>query len=77
MMRFAKIEKTEARVAVGALALVSLLGITGEHRAQAGRKALSEDAAATFAAFNGPECGNRAGAKRRPRGASKDASVRC
>src|SRR6516165_959287 len=28
------------------------------------REALSEDAA-TFAVFNGPECGNRAGAKRR------------
>src|SRR5260370_18557874 len=34
MMRFAKIEKTAARVAVGALALVSLLSITASTRAQ-------------------------------------------
>src|ERR1700739_4017473 len=33
-MRFAKIEKTVARVAVGALALVSLLSITASTRAQ-------------------------------------------
>src|SRR5271168_5505576 len=34
IMRFAKIEKTAARVAVGALALVSLLSITASTRAQ-------------------------------------------
>ena len=34
MMRFAKIEKTAARVAVGALVLVSLLSITASTRAQ-------------------------------------------
>src|ERR1700750_317576 len=34
MMRFAKIEKTTARVAVGALALVSLLSLTVSARAQ-------------------------------------------
>ena len=34
MMRFAKIEKIAARVAVGALALVSLLSMTASTRAQ-------------------------------------------
>src|ERR1700740_3849879 len=34
MMRFAKIEKTAARVAVGALSLVSLLSTTASARAQ-------------------------------------------
>ena len=33
-MRFAKIEKIAARVAVGALTLVSLLGMTASTRAQ-------------------------------------------
>ena len=38
MMRFAKIEKIAARVAVGALALVSLLSMTANTRAQDAEK---------------------------------------
>ena len=66
-MRFVKVEKIAARVAMGALALVSLLSMTANTLGTGGREALSEDAA-TCAVLNGPGCSNRAGAKRRSGG---------
>jgi hypothetical protein len=74
MMRFAKIEKTAARVAVGALALVSLLSMAASTRAQDAERPyptmlplsqylMDRDAAIALARSAAPE------------GISKDASV--
>src|SRR5215469_14654229 len=74
MMQFAKIEKIAARVAVGALALVSLLSMTASTRAQDAERAypkmlplseylMDQNAAIVLARSAAPE------------GISKDASV--
>src|SRR5271156_7143790 len=73
-MRFAKIEKTAARVAVGALALVSLLNMSASTRAQEAERSypkmlplsqylMDQNAAIALARSAAPE------------GISKDASV--
>ena len=63
MMRLAKIKKIAARVAVGALALVSLLSMAASTRAQDAERPYPTMLPLSQYLMD-PGCGNRAGAKR-------------